>query len=57
MHDDQLDVTLDFDENELLPAVAQDAETGEVLMLSVCLARRPRQDPEYRACSLLFSKS
>lgn len=34
MHDDQLDVTLDFDENELLPAVAQDAETGEVLMLA-----------------------
>lgn len=34
MHDDQLDVTLDFGDDELLPAIAQDAETGEVLMLA-----------------------
>ncbi|WP_262179003.1 phosphoribosyl-AMP cyclohydrolase [Haloarcula laminariae] len=28
------DVTLAFDDNEYLPAVAQDAESGEVLMLA-----------------------
>ncbi|WP_227353070.1 phosphoribosyl-AMP cyclohydrolase [Haladaptatus salinisoli] len=28
------DVALAFDENELLPAVAQDADTGDVLMLA-----------------------
>ena len=28
------DVTLAFDDNEYIPAVAQDAESGEVLMLA-----------------------
>ncbi|AQL42795.1 phosphoribosyl-AMP cyclohydrolase [Halorientalis sp. IM1011] len=31
---DNADVELAFDEQELLPAVAQDAESGEVLMLA-----------------------
>lgn len=34
MQDDRLDVELDFGENELLPAIAQDSETGDVLMLA-----------------------
>ncbi|ELY97936.1 phosphoribosyl-AMP cyclohydrolase [Natrialba asiatica] len=31
---DDADVTVEFDEDGLVPAVAQDAETGEVLMLA-----------------------
>lgn len=34
MQDDRLDIELDFGENELIPAIAQDAETGDVLMLA-----------------------
>lgn len=34
MHDESLAVELDFGENELTPAVAQDASTDEILMLA-----------------------
>ncbi|MDS0261039.1 phosphoribosyl-AMP cyclohydrolase [Haloarcula sp. S1CR25-12] len=34
MPSEQLDVELEFGENGLIPAVAQDAETGNVLMLA-----------------------
>lgn len=34
MQDDSLDIELDFGENELIPAIAQDVKTGEVLMLA-----------------------
>ncbi|WP_232688948.1 phosphoribosyl-AMP cyclohydrolase [Halobacterium zhouii] len=34
MQDERLDVELDFGENGLIPAIAQDAETGDVLMLA-----------------------
>lgn len=34
MHDESLAVELDFGENELIPAVAQDASTDEILMLA-----------------------
>ncbi|MFC4407923.1 phosphoribosyl-AMP cyclohydrolase [Haloarchaeobius iranensis] len=34
MQDKLLDVELDFDEDGLIPAIAQDAETGDVLMLA-----------------------
>lgn len=34
MQEDRLDVELDFGENGLIPAIAQDAETGDVLMLA-----------------------
>lgn len=34
MGTENLDVELDFGENGLVPAVAQDAETGDVLMLA-----------------------
>jgi phosphoribosyl-AMP cyclohydrolase len=34
MEDERLDVELDFGEDGLIPAVAQDAETGDVLMLA-----------------------
>ncbi|ELY35510.1 phosphoribosyl-AMP cyclohydrolase [Natronorubrum tibetense] len=34
MEDERLDVELDFGENELIPAIAQDVETGDVLMLA-----------------------
>jgi phosphoribosyl-AMP cyclohydrolase len=34
MPSEQLDVELEFGENGLIPAVAQDAETGDVLMLA-----------------------
>lgn len=34
MHDERLDVELDFGEDGLIPAIAQDAETGDVLMLA-----------------------
>lgn len=34
MQEEHLDVELDFGENELIPAIAQDAETGDVLMLA-----------------------
>jgi phosphoribosyl-AMP cyclohydrolase len=34
MPNEQLDVELEFGENGLIPAVAQDAETGDVLMLA-----------------------
>ncbi|MFC7216183.1 phosphoribosyl-AMP cyclohydrolase [Saliphagus sp. GCM10025334] len=34
MEEDRLDVELDFGEDELIPAIAQDIETGDVLMLA-----------------------
>lgn len=34
MEDERLDVELDFGEDGLIPAIAQDAETGDVLMLA-----------------------
>lgn len=34
MQDERLDVELDFGEDELIPAIAQDAKTGDVLMLA-----------------------
>jgi phosphoribosyl-AMP cyclohydrolase len=34
MQDERLDVELDFGEDGLIPAIAQDAETGDVLMLA-----------------------
>lgn len=34
MHEDRLEVELDFGEDELIPAIAQDAETDDVLMLA-----------------------
>lgn len=34
MEDERLDLELDFGEDELIPAIAQDAETGDVLMLA-----------------------
>jgi phosphoribosyl-AMP cyclohydrolase len=34
MQDEDLSVELDFGENELIPAIAQDAETDEILMLA-----------------------
>lgn len=34
MQDDRLDVELDFGEDRLIPAIAQDAETSDVLMLA-----------------------
>lgn len=34
MHDESLAVELDFGANELIPAVAQDASTDEILMLA-----------------------
>ncbi|WP_436343688.1 phosphoribosyl-AMP cyclohydrolase [Natronorubrum sp. FCH18a] len=34
MQDDRLAIELDFGENELIPAIAQDAKTGDVLMLA-----------------------
>ena len=34
MQDERLDVELDFGEDGLIPAIAQDTETGDVLMLA-----------------------
>lgn len=34
MQDDHLDIKLEFGDDELIPAIAQDAETDEVLMLA-----------------------
>lgn len=34
MQDERLDVDLEFGENGLIPAIVQDAETGDVLMLA-----------------------
>ncbi len=48
-------IAIDFGETGLVPAVAQDAETGEVLMLAYVSPRRS-SEPARRASTLLLAE-